>query len=125
MAGPAPGPERVAHDRGAGRGEDAGADRGADAERGQVPLAERALEPAALQDVVLAILHGLPERRAGSCIDGPRSGDCWIACVGRDQELRLPGSVKVTVVVPATVVPSGVRAGVKRKARMTSSNFRA
>ena len=38
---------------------------------------------------------------------------------------RLPGSVKVTVVVPATFVPSGARAGVNRKARMTSSNFRA
>ena len=42
-----------------------------------------------------------------------------------DQELRLPGSVNVTVVVPATVGPSGARAGVKRNARITSSNFRA
>ena len=46
------GAERVADDRGAGRGEDAGADGGADAERGEVPLAERALEAAALEDVV-------------------------------------------------------------------------
>ncbi len=42
-----------------------------------------------------------------------------------DQELRLPGSVNVTRVVPAMRLPSGARAGVKRKARMTSSNLRA
>ncbi len=60
IAGPGAGPERVAHDRGAGGGEDAGADGGADAQRGEMPLAEGALEPAALRDVVFAVLHGLP-----------------------------------------------------------------
>ena len=35
----------------------------------------------------------------------------------------MPGSVKVTVVVPATRVPSGARAGVNRNARITWSNF--
>jgi hypothetical protein len=50
------GAERVADDRRARGGEDAGADRGPDAERRQVPLAEGALEAAALEDVVLAVL---------------------------------------------------------------------
>ena len=73
MAGPAPGRSCVAHDGGARGGEDARADGGADAERREVPLAERALEAAALEDVVLAILDGLPEEQPAheSSMRGP------------------------------------------------------
>jgi hypothetical protein len=49
-------PRRVADDGRAGGGEDPGADRGPDAERGEVPLVEGAREPAALADVLLAVL---------------------------------------------------------------------
>jgi hypothetical protein len=55
--------DAVAYDGGPGGGEDPRADGGADAKRGQVPLAERAPEPAPFHDVVLAILHGLPEEQ--------------------------------------------------------------
>ena len=70
-----------------------------------MPLAERALEPAALEDVVLAILDGFPEEE-------PAHADARsIRRVGAGrvvtsaQELRFPGRVNVTVVVPATWRP--------------------
>ena len=64
--GPGAGPERIADDGRAGGGEDAGADGGADAERGQVPLAERAPEAAALQDVVSRSPARISGGKAGS-----------------------------------------------------------
>ncbi len=78
IAGPAPGRSDVAGDRGAGGGEDAGADRRADAERSQVPLAEGALEPAALGEVVFTVLDGLPDEEAGMGSREIGKRDQWI-----------------------------------------------
>ena len=98
-----------------------------------MPLVERATESAPLSDIVFAVLDRFPDEEPahaggmGFTRAGARpiaaAGIRWLGC--SSHELLFPGRVKEILAVPGMKVPSGARAGVKRKARMTSSNFLA